>query len=60
MEELDLYISYATKSSFHDIELYKSSPVKVWITPKNAQKLPAPAASHLTLQPGQQAECELG
>ena len=29
VEELDLYISYATKSSFHDIELYKSSPVKV-------------------------------
>ena len=43
VEELDLYISYATKSSFHDIELYKSSPVKVWITPEEA---------------GQQAECE--
>lgn len=28
VEELDLYISYAAKSSFHDIELYKSSPVK--------------------------------
>ena len=52
VEELDLYISYATKSSFHDIELYKSSPVKVWITPEEAQKLPAPARLHLTLQPG--------
>lgn len=52
MEELDLYISYAAKSSFHDIELYKSSPVKVWITPEEAQKLPAPAYINLTLQPG--------
>lgn len=52
VEELDLYISYAAKSSFHDIELYKSSPVKVWITPEEAQKLPAPAYINLTLQPG--------
>ena len=51
VEELDLYISYAAKSSFHDIELYKSSPVKVWITPEEAQKLPAPAYINLTLQP---------
>ena len=52
VEELNLYISYAAKSSFHDIELYKSSPVKVWITPEEAQKLPAPAYINLTLQPG--------
>lgn len=58
VEELDLYISYATKSSFHDIELYKSSPVKVWITPEEAQKLPAPRASSPDLAAGQQAECE--
>lgn len=51
VEELDLYISYVEKSSFHDIELYKSSPVKVWITPEEAQKLPAPAYINLTLQP---------
>lgn len=51
VEELDLYISYAAKSSFHDIELYKSSPVKVWITPEEAQKFPAPAYINLTLQP---------
>ena len=42
IEELDLYINYTAKSSFHDIELYKSSPVKVWITPEEAQKLPPP------------------
>ncbi|ALK84959.1 Tyrosine-protein kinase Wzc [Phocaeicola vulgatus] len=42
VEELDLYISYATKSSFHDIELYKSSPVKVWITPKKPRNCPPP------------------
>ena len=33
IEELDLYISYAAEGSFHNIELYKSSPIKVWITP---------------------------
>ena len=59
VEELDLYISYATKSSFHDIELYKSSPVKVWITPEEAQKLPAPARLHLTLQPGNKLNVKL-
>ena len=59
VEELDLYISYATKSSFHDIELYKSSAVKVWITPEEAQKLPAPARLHLTLQPGNKLNVKL-
>lgn len=59
VEELDLYISYATKSSFHDIELYKSSPVKVWITPEEAQKLPAPARLHLTLQRGNKLNVKL-
>lgn len=52
VEELDLYISYAAKGRFQDVELYKNSPVKVWITPEEAQKLPAPAHLELTLQPG--------
>lgn len=52
VEELDLYISYAAKGRFQDVELYKKSPVKVWITPEEAQKLPAPAHLELTLQPG--------
>ena len=42
IEELDLYINYTAKSSFHDIELYKSSPVKVWITPKKLRNCPPP------------------
>lgn len=52
VEELDLYISYAAKGRFQDVELYKNSPVKVWITPEEARKLPAPAHLELTLQPG--------
>ena len=52
VEELDLYISYAAKGRFQDVELYKNSPVKVWITPEEAQKLPATARLDLTLQPG--------
>ena len=39
VEELDLYISYAAKGRFQDVELYKNSPVKVWITPEEAQRL---------------------
>lgn len=31
VEELDFYISYVMKSSFYDIEFYKSFFVKVWI-----------------------------
>lgn len=52
VEELDLYISYAAKGRVQDVELYGNSPVKVWITPEEAQKLPAPAHLELTLQPG--------
>lgn len=52
VEELDLYINYAIPSRFHDIELYKTSPVKVWITPQEAEKLPGAARLELTLQPG--------
>ncbi|WP_455672382.1 GumC family protein [Phocaeicola sp.] len=53
VEELDLYINYQAKGSFHDIELYRESPVKVWITPQEAEKLPnGSALLELTLQPG--------
>lgn len=51
VEELDLYISYATPGRFHETELYKTSPVKVWITPEEAEKLPGTARLELTLQP---------
>ena len=30
---LDLYISYSVPSQFRDTELYKQSPIKVWVTP---------------------------
>ena len=52
VEELDLYINYAAEGSFHNIELYKSSPIKVWITPEEAQKLSMPAYLNLSIQPG--------
>lgn len=51
VEELDLYIAYAAPGRFHAIELYKNSPVKVWITPEEAEKLPANALLQLTLLP---------
>ena len=52
VEELDLYINYTAKGSFHKIELYKTSPVKVWITPEEAEKLPGAAKLELTLLTG--------
>lgn len=52
VEELDLYINYTTPGRFHEMELYKSSPVKVWITPEEAAKLPGAARLEMTLHPG--------
>lgn len=40
IEELDLYINYISKDQFPNRELYKTSPVKVWLTPEEAEKLP--------------------
>lgn len=37
--DLDLYISYALPGSFRPTELYKQSPVKVWMTPEEAERL---------------------
>ena len=36
---LDLYINYTLPGSFRPTELYKQSPVKVWITPEEADRL---------------------
>lgn len=36
---LDLYIDYNLPGSFRPTELYKQSPVKVWITPEEADRL---------------------
>lgn len=37
--DLDLYISYTLPGSFRPTELYKQSPVKVWVTPEEAERL---------------------
>lgn len=52
VEELDLYINYHAPGRFHDVELYKTSPVKVWITPEEAQKMPGTATLEISLLPG--------
>lgn len=52
VEELDLYINYRAKGRFHDVELYKTSPVKVWITPEEAENMPATATLEISLLPG--------
>lgn len=36
---LDLYIDYTVPSRFRDTELYKQSPVKVWVTPEEADRM---------------------
>lgn len=36
---LDLYIQYSMPGSFRDTELYRQSPVKVWVTPEEAEKM---------------------
>lgn len=59
VEELDLYINYAAPGKFHDIELYKNSPVKVWITPEEAEKLPGDAQLQLTLLPGNRLNAQV-
>lgn len=36
---LDLYVSYSVPGRFRDTELYKQSPVKVWVTPEEAERM---------------------
>lgn len=36
---LDLYIDYRVPGQFRDTELYKQSPVKVWVTPEEAEQI---------------------
>lgn len=36
---LDLYINYSLPERFRDTELYKQSPVKVWVTPEEAERM---------------------
>ena len=40
VRDLNLYISYREPRAFgYDIDLYKKSPVQVWLTPEEAEKL---------------------
>lgn len=59
VEETDLYIDYAAPGRFHDLELYRNSPVKVWITPEEAEKLPGVALLELSLLPGNKLDVRL-
>ncbi len=52
VSELNLYTTYSAPGSFNDVELYKSSPVRVGLTPQEADKLSGPALFELTLSPG--------
>ena len=36
---LDLYVSYSVPGQFRNTELYKQSPVKVWVTPEEAERM---------------------
>lgn len=36
---LDLYITHYSEGRFRDHELYKDSPVRVWITPEEAERI---------------------
>ncbi len=36
---LDLYVDYSVPARFRDTELYKQSPVKVWVTPEEAEQM---------------------
>lgn len=36
---LDLYVSYSVPGQFRDTELYKQSPVKIWVTPEEAERM---------------------
>ena len=52
VSELNLYTTYSVKGSFNEVELLKSSPVLVGLTPQEADRLPGPAVFELTLSPG--------
>ena len=36
---LNLYVSYSVPGQFRDTELYKQSPVKIWVTPEEADRM---------------------
>lgn len=59
VEELNLYISYAAPRRFHDTEMYNNSPVKIWLTPEEAEKLPGTVMIEARLNPGNKLNVKL-
>lgn len=39
VNDLELYIQYYEEGAFRDIEMYKTSPVQVWVSPEEAQRM---------------------
>lgn len=39
VNELEFYIRYYKENTFRDSEMYKTSPVQVWVSPEDAQKM---------------------
>lgn len=52
VNELGFYINYSAKGSFHDIELYDSSPVLVLFPSEDAERLSVPIFLTLNMLPG--------
>lgn len=52
VEDLNHYISYYAQGRFNDIEIYKNTPIKVWITPQEAATFLKPAVVQMNLQAG--------
>ena len=51
VNQLNLYVTYRDEDEFPSKELYRTSPVLVSLTPQEADKLPAPMAVQMHLQP---------
>lgn len=57
---LGLNISYSEAGSFsYDRDLYKSAPVRVWMTPEEADRLSAPLQVSLTYHPDGKTEAHV-
>jgi tyrosine-protein kinase Etk/Wzc len=39
VNELEFYIRYYKEGAFRDSEMYKSTPIQVWVSPEDAQKM---------------------
>lgn len=51
VNNLSLYITYKDEDEFPSQDLYKSSPIRVNLTPQEAEKLPKPAKIEMELSP---------